>query len=158
MVRVRRILSIGYVLLVMAGCVLTACNRNTIYSHYESTSLEGWERSDTLFFEDIVVKATADYKEELGLRINDEFPFMSLFLVVEQHIRPMNTYRTDTVSCRLIDQNGYVKGRGLSYYQYNFHLTTLHLNAGDTLDIRVRHNMKREILPGIANIGMTISK
>ena len=150
MVRVRRILSIGYVLLVMAGCVLTACNRNTIYSHYESTSLEGWERSDTLFFEDIVVKATADYKEEIGLRINDEFPFMSLFLVVEQHIRPMNTYRTDTVS--------YVKGRGLSYYQYNFHLTTLHLNAGDTLDIRVRHNMKREILPGIANIGMTISK
>ena len=146
MVRVRRILSIGYVLLVMAGCVLTA------------TSLEGWERSDTLFFEDIVVKATADYKEEIGLRINDEFPFMSLFLVVEQHIRPMNTYRTDTVSCRLIDQNGYVKGRGLSYYQYNFHLTTLHLNAGDTLDIRVRHNMKREILPGIANIGMTISK
>jgi gliding motility-associated lipoprotein GldH len=137
---------------------LSACDDNTIYSHYESTSLAGWERGDTLHFKNIVVKATTDYKEEIGLRINDSFPFMSLFLVVEQHVRPRHVVRMDTLSCRLVDKDGHVKGRGLSFYQYNFHLTTLQLQAGDTLDISVRHNMKRESLPGIANVGMTISR
>ena len=77
---------------------------------------------------------------------------------MEQEIRPQHLLRTDTLNCRLIDKNGTVKGRGLSYYQYNLHLTTLRLNAGDTLNIRVRHFMKRENLPGIANIGVRLSK
>ncbi len=145
-------------IMITVALAFAACNSKTVYSHYEPTPIEGWERSDTLVYKDIVIKATADYKEEIGLRINDAFPFRSIFLEVEQHVRPMNLFKTDTLSCRLIDRNGNVKGRGLSYYQYNFHLTTLHLNAGDTLDIRIRHHMKREILPGIANVGMTISK
>ncbi len=137
---------------------LASCNRNTVYSHYEDTSLDGWERTDTLKFNDIVIKANADYIEEVGIRISDRFPFQSLFLVAEQHVRPSGTFRTDTFSCKLIDRNGYVKGRGLTYFQYNFHLTTLHLNAGDTLDVCIKHNMRREILPGVANIGITLSK
>lgn len=138
--------------------MLCSCDGRTLYSHYESTDINGWERGDTLSFEDIVVKATGDYKEEIGLRINDSYPFRNLFLVVEQRVRPMHAVHIDTLSCRLIDKDGRVRGRGLSYYQYNFHLTTLHLNAGDTVDIRVRHHMKREILPGIANVGMRLEK
>lgn len=163
--RSNRLYIIGMITVALA---LVACNGKTIYSHYEPTPIEGWERSDTLVYSNIVIKATADYKEEIGLRINDAFPFRSLFLVVEQHVRHNGQWsvvngqqpivKTDTLSCRLIDKNGNVKGRGLSYYQYNFHLTTLRLNAGDTLDIRIRHHMKREILPGIANVGMTLSK
>ena len=144
--------------LITVALACGSCDRNTIYNHYESTPIEGWERSDTLHFDQIIVKASTNYKEEIGLRINDDFPFQSLFLVVEQVINPRNQIRIDTLSCRLIDKNGMVKGRGLSYYQYNFHLTTLQLNAGDTLNVRVRHHMKREILPGIANVGIRLSK
>jgi gliding motility-associated lipoprotein GldH len=148
-----------YILIFMTvALAFVACDRDTIYYHYESTPLDGWERNDTLFFQDIVVKASSNYKEEIGLRINDDFPFQSLFLVVEQEIRPQHLFRTDTLNCRLIDKNGTVKGRGLSYYQYNIHLTSLRLNAGDTLDVRIRHFMKRESLPGIANIGVRLSK
>ena len=144
--------------LITVALALAGCDRDTIYYHYESTPLNGWERSDTLFFRDIAVKASSNYKEEIGLRINDDFPFQSLFLVVEQEIMPQNIMRTDTLSCRLIDKDCIVKGRGLSFYQYNFHLTTLHLNAGDTLNVRIRHYMRRESLPGIANIGIRLSK
>ena len=51
-----------------------------------------------------------------------------------------------------------MKGHGISTYQYNFHLTTLTLNEGDSLHIAVRHNMKREILPGISDIGIRLSQ
>ena len=87
-----------YILIFMTvALAFVACDRDTIYYHYESTPLDGWERNDTLFFQDIVVKASSNYKEEIGLRINDDFPFQSLFLVVEQEIRPQHLFRTDTL-------------------------------------------------------------
>ena len=145
--------------LVVAVLLCCSCDNNrTAYNNYEPISVVGWERSDTVVFENIIIKTTADYKEEIGLRINDAFPYLSLFLVVDQEIRPGNIFRRDTISCRLMDKEGNIKGRGLSFYQYNFPLTALRLNSGDTLNIRVRHNMRREVLPGIANIGMKISR
>lgn len=151
-----KILKVCLIITVAWLCV--SCDRNTVYHHYETTSIDSWERSDTLFFRNIAIKASTQYKEEIGLRINDNFPFQNLFLVVEQDIRPLHQHRIDTLNCKLIDKYGTIKGRGLSYYQYNFHLTTLQLNAGDTLDVHIRHHMKREILPGIANIGIKLSK
>lgn len=154
--------------LAMLAVALTvmACNGNTVYHQYEHTPVEGWERTDTLYYTIENIKATADYQEEIGLRINGSYPFTSLFLVVEQHIRSQNqsltslngTQRKDTISCRFVDQEGNIKGRGVNYYQYNFMLTTLHLNVGDTLDIRIHHNMRRETLPGISDIGIRLER
>ena len=148
------------VLPVMLAVALTivACKGKTVYHQYEHTAVEGWERTDTLSYTIDDIKATADYQEEIGLRINSTYPFTSLFLVVEQHIRPMNLLRKDTINCRLMDKDGNIKGRGLNYYQYNFMLTTLHLNVGDTVDIRIHHNMRREIVPGIADVGIRLER
>lgn len=153
--RNRLIIVLELVAVVLLCC---SCDNKTAYNNYEPVSVEGWERSDTVVFEDIVIKTTADYKEEIGLRINDAFPYLNLFLVVDQEIRPGNILRRDTINCSLMDNEGNIKGNGLSFYQYSFPLTALRLNSGDTLNIRVRHNMRREILPGIANIGMKISR
>jgi hypothetical protein len=32
------------------------------------------------------------------------------------------------------------------------------LNKGDSLEIKIRHDMKREILPGISDIGIMLNK
>ena len=42
----------------------------------------------------------------------------------------------------------------MSYYQYDFPLSTLRLKEGDSLALVVRHAMKREILPGISDVGI----
>ena len=94
--------------------------------------------------------------EEVGLRINESYPFRSLCLIVEQTKWPAGTHRSDTLNCTLIDPDGTVMGQGISHYQYNFHLTDQQLQAGDSLHISIRHNMKREILPGIADIGVML--
>ena len=136
----------------------TSCNRKTIYNHYNHTPLTGWERNDTLTFG---IKPMADdgvYKEELGLRINELYPFMKLTLVVEQEIIPSGIIRYDTLSCQLVHKNGDVKSNGVNYYQYNYHVTNLSLNKGDSVTVRVRHNMKREIMPGISDIGIKLSR
>lgn len=145
-------------LLLMVALAVVSCNRKAVYSHYRHTPINGWEKNDTLTFDVRPLTEDAALREEVGLRINDAYPFMGLCLIVEQTVFPSCSRRTDTLNCSLIDPSGNVKGRGISYYQYNFHLTSQQLYAGDSLHICVRHNMKREILPGIADIGILLEK
>lgn len=138
--------------------LMTACDRQTVYSHFEHTPVTGWERNDTLTFSVDALVATGRYEENLGLRINGSYPFMQLNLIVQHTVYPSMTTYSDTVCCRLIDKQGNAVGRGVGQYQYTFPVTKLHLLAGDKLHITVRHDMKREILPGITDVGIQIVK
>jgi gliding motility-associated lipoprotein GldH len=132
------------------------CNRKVVYNRYEHTPVSGWERNDTLFFDIPPVERSQVVYEELGLRINSLYPFCDLCLIVEQTTMPMGFIRRDTITCSLMDREGNVKGSGISYYQYNMRIADLSLNKGDSLHIGIRHNMKREILPGIADVGLLL--
>jgi gliding motility-associated lipoprotein GldH len=155
MAKNRYAFSIISLLMVMA---LTACKRQTVYNHYEHTPLSGWEKNDTLTFDVPAMTHDGRYVEEVGLRINGEYPFTRLCLIVEQTVHPSKETKSDTLYCRLIDQQGIAKGRGVSHYQYIFHLTTLELKKDDRLHIDIRHDMKREILPGISDIGIRLTQ
>jgi hypothetical protein len=37
-------------------------------------------------------------------------------------------------------------------------VNTIRLNEGDSLHVLVKHNMKREIMPGITDIGLRVEK
>ena len=114
------------------------------------------------------VRQSTVLHEEVELRISDRYPFMGLSLVVEHTTVPANTsrkagktlpaglMRTDTLNCSLVDQNGNFKVKGIGYYQYHFHLTDISVNEGDSLVIAIRHAMRRETLPGIADVGLKL--
>ena len=144
-------------LLLTVALALASCNRKTVYYHYEHAPVSGWEKTDVLDFYIPSVSA-GTYREELGLRIDKSFPFMGLCLVIKQTILPSGYVHSDTLNCSLIDEEGNNKGPGLSYYQYNFHVNTLQLQDGDSLHITVKHNMKREIMPGISDVGIRLDK
>lgn len=144
--------------LLTVAATLVSCNRKTVYDHYVHTPIVGWEKNDTLSFYLSPMAESATYKEELGLRVNGAYPFMDLCLVVEQHVLPGNLVLRDTVNCKLADNMGQMKGHGISFYQYNIPVTELRLGEGDSLVVFIRHNMKREILPGISDVGIKLSK
>ncbi len=150
------LLYIGYC--VVIATLVTACQWDTVYNHYEPTPVAGWEKNDTLTFVIDPIKESGSYMEEIGLRISGDYPFTGLNLIVEQTLPKSHETRSDTLSCSLIDQRGNAKGRGISHYQYLFHLTTLHLEAGEKLHVAIRHDMKREILPGISDIGVRLTR
>ncbi len=144
------------VLISLALC--TACARGRVYHHYNHTSVIGWERVDTLLFEIPALADSGRYGTDLGLRINGLFPFVSLTLIVEQTVYPAMTHRVDTINCKLADQNGNFKGQGISYYQYRYHISEMQLQQNDSLHITVRHDMRREILPGISDVGIALTR
>jgi gliding motility-associated lipoprotein GldH len=57
-----------------------------------------------------------------------------------------------------MNTRGNTRGQGINYYQYNFHIADVALIEGDSLRISIRHDMKREILPGISDIGIIMTK
>ena len=136
---------------------LGACDNRTVYNHYEHAPSAGWDKNDSLLFDIPAVKVAGAYREELGLRIDHSFPFQGLCLVVKHTILPSGYVHSDTINCSLFDEDGNTKGYGVSYYQYRFHTNTLRLQTGDSLHICVRHNMMREILPGVSDVGVRFS-
>ena len=146
------------IILVTVASTLVSCNRSTIYSHYCHTSVVGWDKSDTLTFEVSPLKSDAELKSIIGIRVNDKYPFKALCLIVEQTIYPDKVVKSDTINCRLFEDDGKSRGRGVSCYQHVLHYNTHRLMKGDSLSIRVHHNMKREILPGISDIGITLEQ
>ena len=71
---------------------------------------------------------------------------------------PAHRLVTDTVCCNLTDEQGNILGEGISYRRYQFDICKLQLQEGDSLHIVVRHDMKREILPGVADVGKQLKK
>ena len=145
-------------LIIAVALALSSCNRNTIYSHYEPVDIDGWERNDTLSF---CASTASDsiFSEQLGLLISSSYPFKDLSLIIKQQLlHPDLAIKNDTLNLMLANEDGTFQGKGLNTFHYDIDLGTIVLPKADTLQIVISHNMRRESLPGIASIGITLQK
>jgi len=139
-----------------AAILLTgACDRETVFHQYRHTNAGGWEKNDTLLYNVGKIAHSGRFKEEIGIRMNGTYPFTGLSIIVEQTILSGNIITRDTLNCAFTGKNSY--NNGVGYRQYKFHLKDVSLSKGDSVVLRVRHDMLREILPGIADVGIKIS-
>ena len=145
-------------LFMMIALGMASCDRQTVYHHYEHVADHGWEKTDTIKFEIGPLREKGTYHETLEFRTDELFPFLGIYITVEQMIKPRNIILIQNLKCELMNQDGSQKGSGISYYQSLFPLDDIELQQGDTLCISVFHSMKREILPGISDIGMKVVK
>ncbi len=150
--------SLGFALWLTVALTFIGCNRNTVYSHFESIRFEGWDAGDTLSFTIAHVKDSGHYEGIVGLRTTVDYPFRGLTVVVEQFVSSGRSFFSDTVNAQLVDEDGIVLGKGTSTYQYSFPFRQYHLNKGDSLHVTIHHYMKREILPGIMDVGFTMKR
>lgn len=169
----RRTTTIMIIILTVA-VTLVGCNRKAIYSHYEPIPLSGWEKNDTAFFTITPVTVDGQYEELLGLRINMDYPFTEVALIIHQTLIPKKIAPTDSISdtlmlpvirqrcdtlhATLFTNDGSLLGKGITCYQYEFSLANVHLTSGDSLCIKVYHNMKRNPLPGLSDVGITLRR
>lgn len=146
------------VVVLAVAMLLASCKWRTVYDSYQSTPVAGWEKNDTLSFGVSRVDTAATYHATLGLRTTDDYPFTAITLIVEQHILPSDQTLKDTLHLSLTDSHGNATGKGLSFRQYQFDIGSINLSRGDSVHVRIRHDMKREILPGIADVGYELRR
>ena len=146
------------ILTVAVAALFAGCDSKTVYSHYEHTPQEGWEKIDTLFFEVPPVKEAGIYQEEIGIRTDIGFPFQSLALNVAQVVLPQGEHYQTTKNCVLYDETGKERGSGISRFQTVVYLTDVKLNEGESMRISITHNMRRELMSGVSDIGIILTK
>lgn len=166
-------------ILPMALSILMGCKDNKVYDSYDHTLLTGWDRADELSYDVPPVRTAGRYVTTLGVRITDDYPFQSLTLIVEQKVyhrlNPVVSKNkfvkpkavkakfktdnyTDTINCVLFDTKGKIKGHGINHYQYRYRVSEQPLSANDSLHVTIRHDMRREIMPGVSDIGISLAR
>ena len=146
------------ILILAVAALWMSCDRQKVYSHYEHVIQEGWEKNDTLFYEVPPVKEAGTYEEIIGIRTDISFPFQSIALNVAQEVIPQGTRYQTTKNCVLYDESGKERGNGISRFQHEIYLKDIQLNKGDSVRIRITHNMRREILSGVSDIGIILKR
>jgi gliding motility-associated lipoprotein GldH len=93
---------------------------------------------------------------QIGLRVTNNYPYEGLVLEVEQKFQHPYSHRADTIKYMLTDESGDFTENGINYYQYESQSIPLDLKKGQTGEIRIRHLMHREVLPGIMDVGVRV--
>jgi len=145
-----------YFLLLGMLLTLFSCHQQKIYSHYEHMPTDGWDRTDTVHFYIPAVKASGIYKGEVGVRDWIEFPYTALSLEIMMEVHPQQARKIFTVKCPLFENTGKQLGKGIGYFQDTFPFGDIELNEGDSVHVCVTHMMRREQIPGVADIGITL--
>lgn len=137
--------------------LLCACNNNKVYDYYHHTLVSGWDKVDVLSY-DVAPGQGRQLRHAAWTAHQRQLPFQRITLIVDQTVYPSGKKQADTLNCELFDRKGIVRGQGVSYFQYHFRVAEQFLQKGDSLHITVRHDMKREIMPGIADVGIEIER
>ena len=150
-----------FVIIVLA---LVACNDSRVYDKYQSLSIDGWGRTDTVTF-NVPRQEEGIYNMDLGMRVFQNYPYKSITLIVErtvirtQHKKQTSPSYQDTVVCNVIDNEGRLVGkRGITTSTIEQRIGIFPLQRNDSLKVSVYHIMSKESLPGISDIGIQILK
>lgn len=140
--------------------LLVACNRRPVATFsYRSTPVDGWENADTLIFPIDSLPADGRYALTVGVRTSSAYPypFRMLALSIEARFLSQTRY-ADTLYCSLTDHEGDVSGKGVSVYQYTFPVDTFQLHRGARGTITIHHIMRRNLLPGVSDVGIRLER
>ena len=136
--------------------LLASCDRNTLMHSYQPLKENCWDSADTVTFSLPVLTTDDNCSVLIGLRVTNSFPYEMLIMEVEQRYQHPIAHRVDTVFYQLTDQSGDFTEKGINYFQYETQGLTIDLKKGQTGEIRIRHLMHREVLPGIMDVGIHV--
>lgn len=137
-----------------------SCTDKPVAFDYCPTAVEGWEPGDSLKFHIDTLKHAGQYELSIGVRTSSSnpYPYQTLWLVVRQHWHNPSQELIDTIRLQLTNERGDPQGHGVTLYQYDQPWRTLQLREGQSADISIIHVMRREMLPGISDVGIQLKR
>ena len=65
---------------------------------------------------------------------------------------------TDTVTINIYNDDGKQQGKGVGTRLHTFALKGLNLQKGDSIAMRIHHNMRRYKLEGVTDVGLRVTQ
>ena len=159
---------VSTLLYIIALMVITmgaaSCSDPRTYDRYESVSLQGWSRKDTLTF-DIPRQWEGNYQLDLCLRAAQTYPYRNISMIIERKViyyrqrkKREKTYN-DTINCEIVNDKGILAGqKGITSTEIRQAMSSFRLNRNDSMHVTIYHIMSRESLPGISDVGIRLLK
>lgn len=159
--RARRVASLAACLFV--ALLVVSCDGGIVYDKYKPVDVAGWWKDDTVSFSIPPLRGEADYREMIGIRISNGYLYSNIGLIVQLQAFPSygpsdnaSKVRQDTIEIKLFDDKGNALSTGITHYTYQHPLTSIGLSKGDSLQVKVWHNMRTEMLAGVDDVGFII--
>jgi gliding motility-associated lipoprotein GldH len=138
--------------------LLTSCAKDEIFSDFRSFPDAEWNKQKAMRFEATVREISIPYDLIIELRHNNQYPFRNIWLYVECQT-PSGSLQTDTMGGILADSYGKWYGKGLSLYSYSLkYQENVQYPDSGTYVYTIRHGMRSDMLKGVSDIGLRISK
>ena len=137
---------------------IVSCSHKEIFFDYHSFADAEWDRDIPAVFNVKIEDNSQPYDVSIELRNDDNYPFSNIWLFIDCKI-PDGTGRTDTVGVDLADVSGKWYGKGLSLYNLSipYETSVLFPDTG-TYIYSIRQGMRENLLKGISDIGLKVSK
>lgn len=147
---------------IMTFLSMACTDDNVAYIQFRTVSPEGLLDRDTLHFTVDSLPADGTYTTYLCLRTNTEYPYRNVSFLVAQTViskgTASKTRQRQAITSTVYSETNKSLWTGTARYSAELPVTTSRLHQGDSLVIDVRHNMRRETMPGITDIGIKVVK
>lgn len=138
---------------------MVACNENTLYHSYQSLPLEGWKKSDTLFFNIPLKDSLTLLRLSAEIRNESNYKYQNLYLIISHNLEDSTSWKTDTLQFTLSNNEGKWKGTGWgSLFQTSTYIGNAVARRPGSYTLKVFHGMQDDPLKGLNDIGIKIEK
>lgn len=141
---------IGHILLslMLLTLVITSCNREGEITCYEDIEdPEGWYEKDTIYLRPDSVSIAGTYRCDISIRTTATYPYRNFSVIAQvKGTQERRTLHFD------------IERSGAPYNEQQATLGQLTLSRGDSIVVAVKQNMRRETMPGVAAVGVRLTK
>lgn len=141
-------------LLALSSIMLIACQKEAVYTHFESLP-STWSADSTLVFHPVLSDSINEYQVLINIRHTDRYPYQNLWLFVDIH-QDTTLLRRDTIEAQMANERGEWQGQGISQYALPLlYLENQTLTQGE-YTLTIQQGMRSEELPGITEVGVRV--
>lgn len=139
---------------VLLAATCFACQENVIH-RFCAVEAQDWQQKYKARFHITDIKQTHVYQLTAEARIDKQYDFQDLWLVVETRNTNGESI-ADTICIETVKENGNLDGTGRNILEYQKDVRTLQLKETDTLDICIKHIMQAHPLVGVHDVGIKL--
>ena len=142
--------------LVLLTVLIWGCQENVVHQ-YRSVDSKCWRSKEKVEFCVDTIRKAGVYDCSLEVRLDRQYYYKNLWLVVETQGIRSGFLRSDTVNLAVVDESGEMVGEGRNLLLYQHALAPFMLAKDDSLHIQIHHIMSADSIAGVHDVGIFLS-
>lgn len=125
---------------------------------YRQVGTDGWYQKDTVRFDIPTIQGDFQGNLNIGLRLNNDFRYQRIWVVLEQRWKETSLNRKDTLTLDFTNAEGEFSTTGTNLMEFTDKVCDVRLAPQQEGTILIYHLMHMETVPSIREVGISINR